>query len=363
MTIVIARQASTVLVTVQADGSPLVVSGTVKASVFSLDGRTEHVPEKVLLNTTTGAVWTKGVVAVPLSAIETDGMPVGDSLLVLTGGFGVRRFRLSVESMFPTTRTSLFIRDLVIDEMRTDRLLAAAAGVLQNVKVSDQYIWDKVRAAESEIAHTLRVPLVPTAFFPLPPSEAEIDALEGMAWAVDPGYDYDPTLYQRDKWGYIITRHRPIISIDVVRFSYPSQNSGFFDIPTDWLRFDARTGHIQIVPTSNAVLASMSGFGMTALAGGLIIPAMVQVFYKAGLVDAATVYPELLDAIKKKAVVKIISDAFMPQSGSISADGLSQSMSVDVSKYGDLVDEIIHGPSNSNGGLMTKIHGIRLSVI
>jgi hypothetical protein len=58
-----------------------------------------------------------------------------------------------------------------------------------------------------------------------------------------------------------------------------------------------------------------------------------------------------------------VEDAFVPQSGSISADGLSQSLSVDVSKYHDAVDAILNGPPNSNGGLMTRIHGIRMGVI
>ena len=58
----------------------------------------------------------------------------------------------------------------------------------------------------------------------------------------------------------------------------------------------------------------------------------------------------------------IITDAFLPQSGSISADGLSQSLSVDVAKYYESIDLAIDGPKGGHGGLMSAIHGIRLGV-
>ena len=72
--------------------------------------------------------------------------------------------------------------------------------------------------------------------------------------------------------------------------------------------------------------------------------------------------PEILDVIKKKAVLNVLADSYIPQSGSISADGLSQSMSMDISKYSDAIDDIINGPKGTNGGLMTRIHGIRSMV-
>ncbi|MNP11944.1 hypothetical protein D3C76_1041570 [compost metagenome] len=104
---------------------------------------------------------------------------------------------------------------------------------------------------------------------------------------------------------------------------------------------------------------------MTLMAGvaGRIIPSMVEVEYTAGLTDVANTYPELLDCIKKKAVLKVVADAYLPQSGSISADGLSQSLSVDMDKYHDAIDHIINGPAGANGGLMSKIHGIRVMVM
>lgn len=361
MTTIIAGSPAQFTVTVQTNGQPLAVSSA-SARVFTMDGKSELVAAIELAADAPGAEWPAGHVGVDLPETSTKDLDPGDAMLVLQGNFGIKRFRLIVETLFSPTRTSLFIKDIVIEEMRTDRLMAAAAGALQDVNVSDDYIWDKVRAAESEIAHTLRVPLVPTRFFPNPPTQEELDALDGMAWAVEVGTDYDPTMFERDKWGFIVTRQKPIISIDRMRFAYPTQGAGFFDIPQQWLTFDAKYGHIRIVPSTNAILTNMSGFVMTNMAAGRTIPSMIQFTYTAGLTDVANTYPELLDAIKKKAVLKVIGDAYLPQSGSISADGLSQSMSVDMDKYHDTVDHIINGATGSNGGLMAKIHGVRLMV-
>lgn len=362
MTTIIAGSAASFTVTVKENGKPLPVSGSLFASIYTMDGREELVGQKVLSSSETGANWPAGVVAVVMTEAETFFIPPGEAMLVLSGGFGIKRFRLVVETLFAPTRTSLFIKDIVIEELRNDRLVAAAAGVLQDVQVSDSYLWDKIRAAESEIAHILRVPLVPTRFFPHPPTQAELDALGGMAWEVESAPDYQPDMFERDKWGYIVTRQKPIISVEGMRFVYPTENNGFYDIPLQWLSIDKKYGHIRIVPTSNAILTGLAGFVMMNVAGGRTIPSMVHLTYTAGLTDVSTTYPELLDCIKKKAVLKVVADAYLPQSGSISADGLSESMSVDMSKYHEAIDVILNGPSGSNGGLMAKIHGIRTMV-
>jgi hypothetical protein len=59
-------------------------------------------------------------------------------------------------------------------------------------------------------------------------------------------------------------------------------------------------------------------------------------------------------------VLKVIEDGFLPSSGSISADGLSQSLSMDMEKYRDMISTTLFGPKGSNGGLLTAIHGIKL---
>lgn len=360
MTTLIAGNAATFTVDVLADGDPIPVTGSVQATIFKMDGRTQLV-ETFNLSETEG--WASGSVQVELSGEQAGKLSPGEAMLALIGGFGIRRYRLAVETLMSPTRTSLFIKDIVVGDIRREQLMAAAAGVLQDVKISDDYIWNKVRAAESEIAHRLRVPLVPTRFFPTQPTQEQIYALDGMAWEHEVGYDYTPDMFERDKWGFIVTRQRPVISVERLRFAMPSSNGSYFDIPPDWIRIDAKYGHLRILPTTNASLISTSIMGMTMLSWHSVVPTMIQLEYTAGLSNVADTYPELIDAIKKQAVCKIVTEAFLPQSGSISADGLSQSISVDVSKYQETIDHIIDGPDGSNGGLQAKINGIRSMVI
>jgi len=360
MTTIVSGSPATFVVAVQVDGKVVPVIGPVSLRIFSMNGKQSYVTARDLAAPTN--TMAPGAVQVVLTELETQAVPHGDALLVLSGSFGVRRYRITSESLFQPTQSSLFIKDVVVDELRKDRLSAAAAGILQGIEVTDQYLWDKVRAAESEISHALRVPLVPTRYFPVAPTEEEIDALDGMPWELEPGYDFENNMFEADRWGYLVTRQRPIISVEYMRFAYPTQTVGYFELPLDWLRIDQRIGHLRIVPSSTAAMLTVGGFTLAALTGRRTIPSMVQVKYTAGLQNVQDTYPELLDLIKKKAVLKIVADAFLPQSGSISADGLSESMSVDMTKYSDACDEILNGPPGTNGGLMTKIHGIRVMV-
>ncbi len=90
---------------------------------------------------------------------------------------------------------------------------------------------------------------------------------------------------------------------------------------------------------------------------------MIQVKYVAGLKDAKNDYPDLVDVILKQAALKVLEGNFLPSSGSISGDGLSQSISFDASKYRELIQETLMGPKGSNGGLWTAIHGIVSGVL
>lgn len=363
MTTIIAGSAAQFTVVVQANGKPIPVTGSATARVYTMDGKTELIASQSLADDDTGANWPHGVIAVSFDDAATADLPHGEVMLVLQGAsFNIKRFKLTVETLFEPTRTSLFIKDIVIEELRNDRLVAAASGILEDVQVSDDYLWDKIRAAESEIGHQLRVPLVPTRVFTQQPTQEEIDALDGLAWLVESAPDYQADMFERDKWGYIVTRQKPIISVESMRFVYPTEQNGYYDIPLNWLSIDYKYGHIRIVPTNNAVLTGLAGLVMMNMAAGRTIPSMVRIIYTAGLTDVATKYPELLDAIKKKAVLKIVGDAFLPQSGSISADGLSESMSVDLDKYHSAIDHIINGSDSSNGGLMAAIHGVRMMV-
>jgi hypothetical protein len=287
-----------------------------------------------------------------------------DIVLVLSGPGFVKRFRVHVEAASVVPRSLLFVRDLIVDELRADRLVMMGQTFFAGVTLTDDFLWEKVKAAESEIARTLRVPLVPTQFYANPPDAPTLATLApGMPYAVDPAYDYDPDFFTGEKWGFLVLRQKPLISVGKIRFVYPSPTIGFYDIPGDWLRIDRKYAHIRFVPASSPFVAPLNAFILQALGGGRTIPFAIEVNYVAGLTDPWSTYPELIDAVKKTAVLKIIEDGFLPQSGSISADGLSQSMSIDLKVYRDGINTILNGPPGSNGGLMTAIHGIRMSAL
>ncbi len=264
-----------------------------------------------------------------------------------------------------STRSIFTNRVAAINEVRTERLVAAAAGALPGVTITDDYIWSKLLTAERELARRLRVFLQPTIIVPDDASQAELDALEAGTepWAQEAAYDYSRDFFADDRWGYIVAQHKPIISVQSLQFVYPSALNQVFSVPPEWIRLDKKQGHIRLVPSTMAFMAPLGAFLMQALSGGRTIPFMIQLRYTAGLAHVLAQWPDVVDVIKKKAVLSIVEDAFLPQSGSISADGLSQSLSTDASKYHEMIDLKIDGPKGSNGGLMTAIHGIRLGVL
>lgn len=367
MPTIVIGQAAHFTVVVASDGVPVAIdsSASISAALYSSDGRTLVAALAAPLPAAGGANWATGVVAVDVDASATTGLAVGDLVLTLSCVFfGARRYRVMIEAMDVPVASLLFIRDLVVDEIRSDRLTAAATLLNKKVALTDNYIWQKVIAAEAEIGRSLRVPLVPTQFFPITPTDEDIAALPaGMPWQVDPPYDYDPMFFRSERWGFMVTRQKPVQAVTRVRFAYPDEGGSLFDLPLDWMRMDARYGQIRFVPATSTFAAPLSAFLMQALGGGRTIPFMIQLTYVAGLENAARDYPDLLDVIKKEAVLKIVQDRYLPQSGSISADGLSQSISVQMDQYQDVINHTLYGDKGSNGGLMTAIHGVRVGVM
>lgn len=245
---------------------------------------------------------------------------------------------------------------VAVDKLRRDRLVLVAQ-TLGLPEVSTEYLWDKLLAAEKKLEHTLRVELAPTVVIPDGAPQAEVDALElaGTRYRQEAAYDYEPSFWGGDSWGFLKLQSRPVISIESVRLAYPLPTQNLWEVPADWIRLDRRGGQFQIVPTSTAFTGPLGLFAMQRMAGRQI-PQMMQVRYTCGLTNAKRDYPELLDVVQKIAVVSMIEDAMMPGSGSISVDGLSQSLSVDVSKYHEAIDRIV-------GRLETAIRGITFGVM
>jgi hypothetical protein len=367
MTAIIAGQPAKFTVTMLRDGVPVAIEpgAAVTVRLYSEDGMTPLMADAVDLVTPDGG-WPDGSVVVELAGADTADMEPGETMLVVSSTMPalVKRFRVVVQTADTFERSGLFVKDIAVDKLRAETLMLAAAGAFPGVTVTDDYLWGKLRAAESEMAHELRVPLVPTKFFFEQPTPEQIAALGAMPWAIDAGYDYTPGDFAfNDKWGFVKMRNKPLRDVQKVRFAYPGGKTAQYDLPLDWLRVDAKYGHVQFVPSSTSFAAPINTFVMQAIGGGRTIPLAMCFEYVAGLENAHKNYPELIDAIMKMATLKVLEDAFLPQSGSISADGLSQSMSNDMDKHRSTIDNIINGGKGSNGGLMTAIHGIRFGVM
>jgi len=240
-----------------------------------------------------------------------------------------------------------------VDELRRDQIRIASQYALSAGDVSNAYLAGKLMAAEADAARQLRIFFRPTVMIPDDAPQSEIDALEsaGTHYAQEAAYDYDSAFFQGERWGYLVTKEKPIISVQSITFNYPSPATQVWSIPDTWIRLDKKYGHIRLIPASQSFSAPLSAFIMQALGGGRTVPFMIQIRYTAGLSNPGRDYPDIIDLVKKMAILRILQDSFLPQSGSISSDGLSQSMSMDVQKWHDGIEDklsdlrdAIHGP-------------------
>ncbi len=229
--------------------------------------------------------------------------------------------------------------------MNSDRLVSVAAAYFPTATLSATYIYNAVLAAERDLERAIRTFTVPTIMVPegtnVSVTEAYDAANPPVPYQWEPAYDWDPEFFRGNHWGYIQLRQRPIISVQSMQFIYPSTGVDMFTIPTAWIRMDQKYGSIRLVPTGTATTLPLNAWLLQIFSGGEIIPHMLQISYTAGLSNEAVNGQDILDLIKKMATLRILEDQYLPQSGSISADGLSQSMSVDVQKYRDIIQQRI----------------------
>lgn len=253
-------------------------------------------------------------------------------------------------AIFPDFATALA-------DMRRDRIMLAANTILPDVHLSDDYLINKMRAAEADAERRLRVFLSPVTVFAYEPTDQEIADLNGARWEEESAYDYEPSLWSTEDWGYLLLCKSPVIKVESVVLAYPAPTQGFFAVPIDWVRVDKKYGHVRFVPTGSALsIGPLSSFVLSALGGGRNIPAMLRIRYKAGISNVREKYPDLIDVVKKMSVLRIVEDAYLPQSGSISGDGLSQSISVQMDSYHKTIDGAIDT-------LVQSLHGVRMMVL
>lgn len=225
--------------------------------------------------------------------------------------------------------------------------------------LTDAVIWDNLVAAEKDAEHQLRVFLQPTKVIPDSAAQTEIDALvaAGTPFMREDDYDFDPLHWNASNWGYMVLRQSPVIEIERVNISYPTPTNSVLEVPRTWFQLDHKYGHLRFVPSGQLMgMGPLTGFLMSTMAAGRNLPGAMQIRYTAGITDVKTAYPDLVGLVKRMAVLRILKNAMLPQSSSISSDGLSQSNSVDAAKWQDEIDRDL-------GHLRDQIKGIRMTVL
>lgn len=213
-----------------------------------------------------------------------------------------------------------------------DSLKALGESILPDAQFSNDVLWAKILAAEVELAGLLQVPLEPTEIFPSKPTAAELLALDGRPYMVEVGYDMPPDFFASGMWGALQLRQRPVLAVTGLSFVYPSLSTSVFNVPLDWIRLDAKYGQIRLFPTGQVVTAPLSIFVLQAMGQGTNVPHMIRVRYRAGIDASLPEFADVRELVLHGAGLRILQDLHVPQSSSVSADGLSQSESLDVSK-------------------------------
>lgn len=339
---IIVGKAATLTLTLKVAGQVVALPPSAVVTAMLLVGDTPVTPSVPLSPTAIGANWSAGVVVVEFSAGQTAVLEPGTVTLRVNAAIGDDDQSWSVPipvSAGGVQRSALFVRDADLPAFRSGRL-AALCGTINTACLSDDYLWELMLEAESAMARDLAVKLQPTEFFPVVgPTPQELAEIGDRPWEIEPGYDCPPNFFSTAQWGITKLRQKLLISIQRVQVVYPSQPTPVFTVPDTWILTDRRGSILQIVPgSSDGLSAPLSVFTLQSMAAGYTVPQMLRVRYTAGLTPDHELYPAVRGLTLRAAAVRVLQNSFIPQSGSISADGLSQSRSMDVSKYQEAID-------------------------
>jgi hypothetical protein len=199
-------------------------------------------------------------------------------------------------------------------------------------KIDAGYLEEIVLSSEAEVEHRLMVPLSPVEIFPHNPTAEELEDIGDKPWKVEPGYDLPPGHFTPGRWGMLRLRIRPIISVHSMSLVHPTTRSTVYEVPESWIIPDHAAGTVTVLPSTDIANGHLSMFLLQAISSGYEIPHIIRVRYTAGLKDVHGDYPQIPSLIKQLAVARLIEGSILPQSGSISGDGLSESFSTDISK-------------------------------
>lgn len=252
-------------------------------------------------------------------------------------------------------KSVLFIKALDVYNLRINQLAIAGANYGNLTSVTDDAIWAKLLAAEADLSRRLQVSFGPLEVFPEQPTDAEISALNGNPFIVEPGYNLPPDFFGLGNFGMFQLRQRPVISITQVKLVYPNAGGVSFIIPDNWIRLDNKYGHVHLFPTAQTITAPLTLMTLQAVGAGYDIPHMIRVHYIAGIDANNGLYPDIVDLVKRMAVLRLLYDSFLPSSGSLSADGLSESQSTDLSKMQDGLENQIETLKQSLLGVVFTV--------
>jgi hypothetical protein len=171
------------------------------------------------------------------------------------------------------------------------------------------------------------------------PEQAAIDVADVFE---DP-YDYDLNDYL--KWGFLLLRRKPVISIERIRLIYPT-GQNIIQYPQEWIKLYAKFGQVQIVPSTGTFPSiGLGGMYLPLMSGFLMnnIPQLIHVDYTAGI---AIIPDDMRDALYKYGAVEVLKtagQAMAPGVASLStgADGLSESTTLTQSANSQMFGPLI----------------------
>lgn len=344
---IVAGEAVSFSLTLRVGGAPVSIPADAVVTATLLVDDDPVTPEVVLSPVAIGARWAEGVVLVAFTAEQTAGLVAGSTVMLritagVAGGGGDQSWLVALAvAAAGAGRSALFVRTRDLPSFRTGRLatLCCSTGIDPS-KLDDDFLWEMMVEGEAQLAVALGIDLQPTEYFPVvPPTPDEIVALAGRPWKVEPGYDCTPNFFSASSWGTTKLRTKLVTAIHRVQVVYPPQPQPIFTVPPSWVLFDAPGSVLQIIPGgSGASEVPLSVFVLQTLTSGYTVPHMLRVRYTAGLTPEHEFYQLIRGLALRQGAVRVLMNSFIPQSGSISADGLSQSASMDVSKYQDALD-------------------------
>lgn len=206
---------------------------------------------------------------------------------------------------------------------------------LEPQALSDQCIQEKLFAAEDYYERMLGIVLGERRFFSDPAKRSphpripqlSIPDYDPTRDIAEPSYDYPLALWAGERWAAIKLRHKPVIRIDNIFFTWAASVT-IWQVPHEWIQVDRRGGTVNIIPASGpAVLISFSAYILTIIAGGRGLPHSILIDGAVGIPidELCRDYAELLEAIRLRAMLSLLG----PIGNIISLGGQNQSLSLD----------------------------------